>query len=128
MEGRVEARHLGKVWAQGLQRPDGGHRRWVVERGQLGQAVQAVVDVPVEHDGVAEGGTAVHDAVPGDVDVGYGSQRVGEHGPHGGGLGSGQLAVREQRIVGPEHADLEAARPGIDHQHTHGPTMPRSDP
>ena len=106
---RVEHGHLRQLGPRALGQPDPGQRRWVVQRGELGEPVQFAERVVVQKRRPGEPAAAVHDPVADRVqvcDTGV-AHRLGD-------LPEGRLvAGLADPLDGP--ADLGTAAPGIDH-------------
>jgi len=125
VERGVEARHLGNVWPTGLQAEDGGDGGWVLERGQFGELLETALDAGLEKQGARELEASVHDAVPDDIDGGGALEGAAEELADRARIRHLQVTSHELNVIVPEDAELQTARPGVDDQHSHVPTMPR---
>ncbi len=119
MESGVEAGHGGYFRehpGHRLQAPQGFR---LVQRGQVGQGLQAAHDAGVDQDRCGELGPAVHDAVAHGVDRAVTAHYFLEGGLVDLASGSGQDLGGNQFITLIEHGQLEAARPGVDDKKAH---------
>ena len=117
VEGGVEAGNLRDLGEKVDGLLQGGQRRRVVEWSQIGQAGESVQHGVGDDHAVPEVGPAVNDAVSHCV-----YRRVLADEPAKTLLGLGlryrrQIGRRLGATVAEEHAELEAARPGVDDQH-----------
>jgi hypothetical protein len=102
VERGVEDRDVRSPGQGRPREPEPAERRRVVQRGEVGELRQALLARVVEQDRVAEDGTAVDDAVADGGDVVRGVL---------------QLVERLDPAVRIDERQLEARRPGVDHEH-----------
>ena len=109
VEGGVEAGH-GRHAGQELSgRPDPGQGPGLVQGRQRGELLDAGDDVVVDPRRGAKAGAAMHYPVSDGVDSLHGVDEVGAVG-----VPPFDIAVEEHVVVGPEQAELQAGRPGVD--------------
>ena len=124
MERRVERRHRGQVGQQLAHGADGGDGPRVVQRRQVGDRVEVVDHLVVEPDRLAEPRATVHHPVPDRVEAGpLRASRVGQERAQRievTGTVPPLDGVRGDHALVVEHAQLEAARSGVDDQDAHG--------
>ena len=119
VKGGVEAGDLLEVGPQPLQGADGGGGGPVVERGEVGQLIETGLHLPSKADRLAELGPPVNHPVPGSPHLRRAGQEPGQHRPHAGRALSRQALIGQHRVVTVEHPELQAARPGVDHEDLH---------
>ena len=116
VERGVEAGDRGHCGQRDTDRLDPGQCTGLVQRGQVGQRADPGHHVVVDRRGRSEPVPAVHDPVPGRADAGQPAQECPQAGVVRTAVPGGQVRRRHHLIRRGEHAQLEAARPGVDHQ------------
>ena len=119
MKRGVEARDGRHAGERGAHDVEHRQRGGLVQRRQVGERAQLLLDARVDHDRARELGAAVDDAVAGGVD----GAEAGERAPHRRRVGATvfrrQVDARGDAVVGVEDAQLHAARPGVDDEDAH---------
>ena len=120
VEGGVEARDLRHVRQRSSDRVERGQRLGLMKRRERRQLAELGLDVLVDDHRIAKALASVNDPVPGDVG---GGGQLGESGRHDVGLDHSarcrELTRPELAVVRVEQRQLQAARPGVHHQHAH---------
>ena len=112
MKSGVEAGDIGHSRKQSHRCLDPGDRRRIVERRQLGEPFQALLDRGIELDRARELGAAVDDAVSDRVDFANVADERGQCAIRV--LDALEVLARNQLITGAENPQLERGRAGVD--------------
>ena len=125
MEGRVEAGDLRHGGKDAAHRRDAEQGLGLVERREVGERGDTVGDRVVDQHRVAELGSAVDDPVPDGLDPLHAVERSRDDRRVAGAARRVEVARGDERVVLVEHAQLDAARAGVDGEDAH---LPRAGP
>ncbi len=124
VEAGVEAGDLGHVRPQFPQGSDGGQAPRIMQGRQVGQHPERFVHGVIENDGLREHRAAVHDPMPGGIDLRTRLEEGPEFAAHFVRGHARKILGRHHMIGAVQKAQLQTARTGIDHQDLHVPTLP----
>ncbi len=114
MKRRVEAGNGGQPGQRGLRGLDPGQGPRLVQRRQVGQVRDSRDHRLIDDRGADEPAAPMHHPVAGRVKAGLGTQELAEVGVVGAAVPGVDVQRRDGLVRRAEHAELEAARPGVD--------------